>query len=195
MKNVIVILMLMVLAFSAFGQQKIEVSPLNQGKKVVLNIKGATDKVDVDLKDAEGNFLSVDQTETIKGYNKVINLQELPEGEYQLVVNTSHREAIFPIQVEGLTLTIKEGEIKQYIKPIVATRKGKTIDISYLNNRLTTVEVSISNIDGETLYDESFANILQLQKRFKLDDAKPGNYTVAIKTPAKAYYHTVALDD
>ncbi len=195
MKNVIAIILLLGISLTAYAQNGIKVRALNDGKKVVLTVSEATPDLTVELINEKGELQRIDRVNAADGYQKILNMEKLENGNYDLVVHTMQKEVVFPMVIEEKSIVIDENAKEQYFKPVVAKTADNAFDVSYLNGKITDVSVSITDADGVAVYKEVFDNIIKLQKRFKLEAFKSGEYTVAIKTPARSYYRKVALDD
>lgn len=196
MKNYVLstVMMLMVgFSLSAQVSQNIQIESIPLEKKLSVVFKNGMKDGTITIYDQVGKIVWNEATAASTQIGKVFDLDQLPKGTYEVVVKTNTREVAQKFEVDFSTLSLKGFERREYFTPSFNV-SDNNIDITFFNNRVGDVAVSIIDAKGNTVFEEEHENIVTLQKRYQVVTQEEGEFTVVLKTPEKAYYKQVILD-
>lgn len=123
-------------------------------------------------------------------YARVLNLNELSAGNYKLVVSTGVRETEQPISITRTGLSLNINDRKLFFAPVVRTT-GQLLDVSLLNNQLTTLRLKIEDAEGLLVYEDEVRDVVKVEKRYNLSKLPAGEYTVVLSVGDKSYVKTI----
>lgn len=161
-------------------------------KKVSLVVADLASHATVQLKDLQGNILLDERIKNAAQFAKVFNLEQLPAGTYRLVIITETRETIQPLTLTETGITVDENQREVIYAPAIICKNG-FVDVSLLNNRLTTVEVSVFDAAGEKMFTDTQRNVLKVERRYDTSNLPIGNYLVRVSTPYRTYYKDLSV--
>lgn len=194
MKKMTLIVALFSLSMVAFANEiepDVRIATMADAKKFSLELAnieaGATT---VTLYDAKGVAL-INEKAGENTYGKVFNLVNLPTGSYQLVITTTNRDIVQPIELtfEGVEMDVNQRKV--YFAPAILTNKTN-LDISYFRGKITDVTVSIYQ-NSELFFEETFDNIIKVERRYDLTSMPKGKYNVMVTTDYKTYYKDLVI--
>jgi hypothetical protein len=167
----------------------ISINSIGSEKKVSLVLKNLKGSTTIRLESAlEGVLLEEEITNA--EYARVLNLNELSDGKYKLVVSTGLRETEQPISITRTGLSLNINDRKLFFAPVVRTA-GQLLDVSLLNNQLTTLKLRIEDAEGILVYEDEVRNVVKVEKRYNLSKLPAGEYTVVLNVGDKAYVKTI----
>jgi hypothetical protein len=167
----------------------ISINSIGSEKKVSLVLKNLKGSTTIRLESAlEGVLLEEEITNA--EYARVLNLNELSDGKYKLVVSTGLRETEQPISITRTGLSLNINDRKLFFAPVVRTT-GQLLDVSLLNNQLTTLKLRIEDAEGILVYEDEVRNVVKVEKRYNLSKLPAGEYTVVLNVGDKAYLKTI----
>ena len=70
---------------------------------------------------------------------------------------------------------------------------GQLLDVSLLNNQLTTLKLKIEDAEGLLVYEDEVRNVVKVEKRYNLSKLPAGEYTVVLNVGDKAYVKTIQI--
>jgi hypothetical protein len=187
----IVSIVLFVSAVVSAANPIVTIVPTGYAKKVRVTIDQLSTPATVWVVGADDVVLLEEKT-TGEKFAKLFNLENLPAGEYKIIINTDRKEIIQPLTLTTSNVAVNEAKREEYFAPFIKVREG-FVDVSLLNNRLTDVQVAFLDEQGGILFEENLDNVLKVEKRYRLSDLNKGSYTVRVSTPHKDYYHAVAV--
>ncbi len=167
----------------------ISINSIGSEKKVSLVLKNLKGSTTIRLESVlEGVLLEEEITNA--EYARVLNLNELSDGKYKLVVSTGLRETEQPISITRTGLSLNINDRKLFFAPVVRTT-GQLLDVSLLNNQLTTLKLKIEDAEGLLVYEDEVRNVVKVEKRYNLSKLPAGEYTVVLNVGDKAYVKTI----
>ncbi|MDX1665889.1 MAG: hypothetical protein R3350_01610 [Saprospiraceae bacterium] len=170
----------------------VSIEKLGYGKKVSIVVEDVHSGAAFAVRDEEGVVL-LRQKALKKGtFSRIINLDRLPEGNYELVISTRTKEVVQPFQIENGDLEINEKLRQQFFAPTVRMA-GDFLDVNHLNQRIGDVELTLMDKSGEVVFTDQIDNVLTVERRYRLTQFKPGAYRLKINTPYKAYYEDLKI--
>ena len=167
----------------------IAIHPVGAEKKVSLVLKNLNAPTTIRLESAQEGVL-LEEEITHSEYARVLNLNELAAGNYKLVVSTGVRETEQPIFLTRTGLSLNIGDRKEFFAPFVVTN-GQLLDVSLLNNQLTTFKLKIEDIEGNLVFDDEVRNTVKVEKRYNLSRLPEGEYIVVLNVGDKSYVKTI----
>lgn len=172
---------------------EINMVPIPNQKKVSLRITNLKSAATLTFVDAKGEVLVKQQIKPLGSFDRLLDMESLPNGAYELKVSTDLAETVQPVEILGSTVELKEWKRKVYYAPIVR-KEADFFDINWMNGRLGDLKVSILNQDGEVVFKDEFANVTKVERRYNTSKLEEGAYTVRLSTPYKTYYETLTID-
>jgi len=167
----------------------ISINTIGSEKKVSLVLKNLKTPTTIRLESAlEGVLLEEEITNT--EYELVLNLNELSTGDYKLVVNTGVRETEQPLSITRTGLSLNINDRKLFFAPVIKTA-GQLLDVSLLNNQLTTLKLKIEDAEGLLVFEDEVRNVVKVEKRYNLSKLPVGEYTVVLSVGDKSYIKTI----
>lgn len=165
---------------------------LGKRVSVVLDNMGTRSTVRLGLRDENGNILLTKNIAGEKRFAKVFNLDNLPNGKYELVFDTGLKEVIQPFKIRNDQVQLNAYERKEYFAPVFKVKNG-VVMLSYLNKRVSNVSVEIMDEYGESIFQEKHSYVLQVQRQYDLNNVSGKMCTVKVVTPVKTYYENIRL--
>lgn len=167
----------------------ISINSIGSEKKVSLVLKNLRNPTTIRLESVQDGVL-LEEEITNAEYARVLNLNELSAGNYKLVVSTGVRETEQPIAITRTGLSLNINDRKEFFAPVVRT-SGQLLDVSLLNNQLTTLKLKIEDAEGALVYEDEVRNVVKVEKRYNLSKLPAGEYTIVLNVGDKAYVKTI----
>lgn len=167
----------------------ISIHPIGDEKKVSLVLKNLKTPTTIRLESAQDGIL-LEEEITNAEYARVLNLNELADGSYKLVVSSGIRETEQPIALTSTGLRLNISDRKEFFAPVVRLN-GSLLDVSLLNNNLTTFKLSIEDAEGVQVYEDGARNVVKVEKRYNLSKLPAGEYVVLMSVGDKSYMKTI----
>lgn len=184
----VIILGLAGTAMANSGFPAIDLKPVPTEKKAALSLDGLKENTTVILQDEYGAVLLREETKGNTTYAKLLNLGNLPAGNYYLRVVTSLKEVVQPIVLTEKEVVINPNRQREFFAPVIKAQDGR-LDISLFNSRLSDVEITILDDRDNAAFSETLQNVVIVQKRYDLSQLRWGAYTVQVRTSEKLYQH------
>ena len=177
MRNLIVLTILILSASSTFAEKYPKVN-FDENKTLFVNLNDwAGLNIDIEIRDLKGEVLHESQVQKGATLTKKYNLKNLPVGEYELILHSDMKKAIYPIEVTENAVKMLPVENPVVFKPMVAYKKN---NIEF--NQLAlgrTVTFTITDRTG-TFFTKTFQNEASINTKFDVTKLPAGNYTVAV---------------
>lgn len=133
------------------------------------------------LEDANGVPLIQEEVSQKVQFGRMYNLEELPEGKYNFVVENEWKVISQPIVVNRRFLSIYPTEQKEILKPAIKIEPD-VIAINMLHFEKEAILISIETEQEESVYSNAFKPFGSLNKQLNISRLSKGKYTVTIKT-------------
>ena len=187
MKKNVFVLLVAVFATLTVNAADIKIETLNYGKKISIAFDPVIKEADIILRDLQGLILWDGSLDRKSAPTKVLNLEKLPDGKYEVIVNTPTRELVQPVTIAQAGIEVIQHERKEYFKPaVVASREH--VDLTFLNTKPGDITVKLIDFDGNVVYEEEHETALKVERRYKVDELQEGFYTLVVRTAEKSYY-------
>lgn len=135
----------------------------------------------VQIKDKNNFVIWTDRVQGKTTFGKFYNLENLPQGEYFLVVESPEKIILQPILANGRFLKIDTNLQEEIFKPVVVC-KADYLDVNMLYFEKDKIQFQIRNKKGELFYDTSFHAFGSVNKRLNIHDLPKGKYQLTIRT-------------
>lgn len=192
MTLIIALLSLNVMAFANDLEPDVRIATIADAKKFSLELANIEAGVTtVTLYDARGVVL-INEKAGKNTYGKVFNLANLPIGEYELVITTTNRDIVQPLELTLNGVDMDANKRKVYFAPAILTNKTN-LDVSYFRGKITDVAVAIYQ-NNELVFEEDFDNVIKVERRYDLSSMPKGKYNVMITTDYKTYFKELIID-
>ena len=185
-----IILFVSAVAFASITTVTIEKTAYD--KKISVLIENLNTSALLQVKNEEGVLLLEEKVKSAIKFAKIVNVSNLPEGDYQLIVSMERKEVVQPFALTDKELVLNTFARKEFFAPAFKVKDGM-VDVMLLNNSLTNVNVSIVDSNGDPMFEEALKNVLKVERRYSLATASRGKYMVRVETPYKAYYQEVVV--
>ena len=152
-----------------------------EGSKVLqVDLNDWTDSsVKITLRDLSGNILYSDKSTNRQLLNRKYNLESLPVGSYQLIVEGGNKKSIHTLAVGINKITTNNIEDVLIFKPTI----NVTEDYLEINHLALGKKVEISILDNNgVFFSRSFKGESTINTRFDISDLPAGNYLVSLNS-------------
>lgn len=120
----------------------------------------------------------------------IFDLGELPEGNYDLVVETDLEVKKYDIKVSGSKVEMSEPQVTKVVKASILKDKNiVTVDLKSLEAK--DVEIEIINEYNDQLFSGKFDKIQSLTKKFDINNADGRELTFIVKSADKNTVETI----
>lgn len=179
---------------SVFGFSNAYFTVKNTGNKTfVLSMQQPLhQKAEFRIEDESGLVLFSETIAAGQKLSKKYNLSNLPAGAYTLSLEDDLAVRIQPVVLSASAITFKATDRKEIFKPVIRFNNGR-VDFSILHMNDSSVEVGITDAEGNALFKESLNESGAIQRRYNLSNLPDGDYTVAVKVEGNAFYKTVSI--
>ena len=162
-------------------------------KAVTVNINNIqNDVVKVSLEGTDGTVLFSDETSKTARYAKRLNLSQLENGSYKLVIRKNLTKTTQPFTLNDNGVQLNENERKEKFLPSII-QKGNMVDVSCLAANYTNVFVRIYDNEGRLVFENANYVVFQIQKRFNLSKLPTGAYVMEVEAGDEIQYSTLNL--
>lgn len=140
----------------------------------------------ISLEDEKGYILLSEKVKETSSFGKIFDLKNLPEGKYNIRINTQTRLTIQPLTFTATEIVIDAKKRKVIFHPVIRQSEN-FLDISWLAGRIASVNVTIQNNEGATIFEDKVKNVIKVEKRYNVAQLQEGSYTVKVETPYDTY--------
>ncbi len=135
----------------------------------------------IHLKDANGIILIAEKVVQQAQFGRMYNLENLPAGNYELIIENDEKVMIQPILIQRRFLTIDKVELKEILKPAILV-KTDLIAVNMLHFEKEAISLTLKNKQGKIIYTDSFKRYGGFNKQLNISDLPKGDYLFAIQT-------------
>lgn len=160
-------------------------------KRISVIIDHLSGPATVQITTAEGFSLQEEKSKAGR-FAKIFNVEQLELGTYKIVITFNFKEIEQPFLIEQEGLELNVNERNEYYVPVLNV-KDESLDVMMLNNRLTNIDLSIMDTNGQTIFQDNMQNVIKVERRYDLNQLRQGRYMVRVKTPHKTYYHDIVV--
>ncbi len=161
------------------------------GKQFAMEIAGLEINAAFEIQTTNGRILA-SRSIPAPSFQGLFSLEDLPEGEYVLVLKTSIQEIYQPVTLSQRTVLAATEQRWSIHLPVVEV-SGRQLDILYWNAEAEPVTLSLVEVGGEKLYEETIDEIIDIEKRLNLLQVPRGEYIVEVRTANNAWREPIHL--
>ena len=153
-------------------------------------------KVDIYLKDVNGELLESDRMSKQEAITWKYNLENLPVGEYKLFIEDGAKTITQTIVVNEDHVAVPKNLRAEYFAPTVVLNDDN-LDFTMLSPQETLVIIEIIHETGYKNYSVGTCEKGAVQRRFDISALEPGTYTIATHVEGQnfetVYYETFTV--
>ncbi|NNE25434.1 MAG: hypothetical protein HKN09_01205 [Saprospiraceae bacterium] len=163
---------------NAYGDLKIK--PLSLESKTFVVEFDYSQSTDVVLRiyDKNGKELMNEVLKDVVKDVKKINLKNLPEGNYEFIIEDKLKKEIRPFELGRTLVSFKEQE-REYFNPMI-DQDGDFIILNFLAFAGHKVNVRINDAEGNRIYSSTIDANGSVNKAYNIEELSEGNYTFVI---------------
>ncbi|MTB50759.1 hypothetical protein [Lewinella sp. W8] len=148
----------------------------------------------IEIIDARGATLYVDNLATGDFLNKRFELSTLPQGKYQLVVEDTVGRTVQPIEITNDVVVANPREATRHFFPSIRLKDANLLTINYLNPSGKQVAISVKDDEGNEVFADRIKGVNSVQKMYDLQQLPAAKYTVTLTSrDVKNYVQAIAL--
>lgn len=179
----VILVVVLVSRVSATDAPKLKFVPYSNDRAVVSLNNESEVVTKLTIENAAGDVVYYnDGSINEKVYSKVFDFKNLSDGEYKITVSNKYGKNSMFFTVENSAIVENATET---VSPFVEV-KDNVLKISYLNHKLSDVEVSLRNEDGE-VFNKSLGKDFSINAGFNLARLESGDYAINITDGVKTY--------
>lgn len=157
-----------------------------------LFIQEITSETHITLKDQNNMILFDESINTSAQFAKTFNLELLPEGDYNIVIENGVRIKTLPFSFTSGGIQLQEKKMLEYFKPFV-NKRGSRVFITQYSPSCDPLHVTIYNLHDELVYEDMLKGKKDLGKIYDFSKSSPGTYRIALESKGMSSEHLVDL--
>ncbi|TMM56012.1 hypothetical protein FEE95_15325 [Maribacter algarum] len=189
-RSIAVVALMFAAATGLAKEPKLSLAP-NSEKSLNFEMDTTSEQTIVSIIDTNGEIIYTEKIATGNIYSKKFNLQNLPEGNYFLEVESSMKETIFGFTVNDSKIMIREK--KENVKPIFRQKDGRVF-LNLLNLQKDAVKIAVMDSEGRSIFQETITDEMLIEKTFNFKNAFEDSYTILVKSKDDIYFEYVTVE-
>ena len=154
-------------------------------KSIIVEFVNAKKGQKLLVKNENGIILHSETLKNSGDLSKAFNLNQLEDGKYTIELEKDYEIIIKPVEIKNNVLTFIQSKETKIFKPLVRHKKDKLL-ISQLSPESEQVKVEIFYED-ELIYSETIQGEKTVNRVYKLENEKFGNYYAIVKSDNRSY--------
>lgn len=194
-KNFLFVIVLLGFASNIFAHDsKPNLKITNSEKKIftLVTDNAKSTSVTIRIFDAQGINLLKEEIALGGRHSKSYDLSKLPNGTYELEIETFSSFRIYIVTITSNNLEIVENREERIYKPFVKL-EGSNLSFNILNLNSKDVSLVINNVSGDEIYFEKIKDTQTIHKSYDLSNLPSGVYLITVKNSAKVFNVEVDL--
>ncbi|MEM7102256.1 MAG: hypothetical protein AAF502_03920 [Bacteroidota bacterium] len=151
------------------------------------------EKTTLMLKDLKGIVLWEASLNEAESFAKLVNMRNLPDGQYAVHVAGESGELIQPVTLEDNEVEFNPTE-QVYYKYPVFVKNGDMVAVELLTKDKMKVKVSLTDVKGNVLYDDRVNVSSKLVQKLDINKLKVGTYMVYVETPYRTFSEQIDVE-
>ena len=161
-------------------------------KKFVVSLSSVPDNARLTIKDLDGTVLYTEAILKKSGeFQKRYNMQNLPDGNYQITMDSKLKNVSFPMTVKSEKIDLSGMNKTEYYKPTFTNVNNKVL-VSKINLNSAPVEIIVSRNNGEVLFEETITGKNQIRKYYDFSNVF-GEFNIDVNTEYDSYSHKISI--
>ena len=154
-------------------------------KSIIVEFVNAKKGQTLFVKNENGIVLHSEIVKNSGDLSKAFDLNQLEDGKYTIELEKDYEIIIKPVEIKNNVLTFIQNKETKIFKPLVRHKKDKLL-ISQLTPESEQVKVEIFYED-ELIYSETIQGEKTVNRVYKLQNEKLGNYYAIVKADNRSY--------
>ncbi len=150
------------------------------------------DAVKIILENNDGTILFVEEVSKTARYSKKLNLSQLENGSYRVIIKKNVTKTIQPFELTSKGVELNANERKDKFLPFVS-QKGTAVYVNCLASNYTNMFVRIFDNTGKLVFEDANYMVFQLHKTFNLSHLAEGTYIMEVESGDETEYTTLTL--
>lgn len=160
-------------------------------KSIIVDLGSVRKEViTIVIADADKNILVSETVKDKPNFVKRYNMSQLERGRYTLTVTKKTVRTVQTFEITAKNLTIMTIDKKEKFLPVVSMNKGK-LDVNVLLGNYNNITVTILDNEGREITKDKNYVVLNLHKRYNLDELPNGVYVIEVVASDETFYQTV----
>lgn len=186
-RSIAVVALMFAAATGSAKEPKLSLTP-NAEKSLNFEMDITSEQTVVIIVDTNDEIIYTERIGIGNIYAKRFDLQNLSEGDYFLKVEDSLKEIVFGFTVNHSHIMIREK--KENSKPIFRKKDGRVF-LNLLNLEKDAVKITVMDSEGRSLFQETIADEMLIEKIFNFNNAFEDSYTILVKSKDDTYFKHV----
>ena len=163
-----------------------------ENSKWVSFITNDAKEFDVTLYDANEEIIYQDHIKTIGNKFQTYDLSSLPEGSYQLKMESESKQIVYQIEIGAGNAVLSQPTITEIKRPVFVN-ENNIISLNLNGACSGQVEVIIYNEYNEKLHEEVYSEDSKVAKKFDARKTVAKELTFLIRSAGQEYSETIKL--
>lgn len=133
------------------------------------------------IEDKDGMILLNEKSEDQDKFQRMYNLENLPLGEYTVIIENEHQLILQPILMNGRFLKIDNTEQKEVYKPALTLKKNALV-INMLHFEKSPIHLTLKDKSDAVIYSNAFKTYGSLNKQLNITQLPDAEYLLEIAT-------------
>ncbi|MGJ8659834.1 hypothetical protein [Cellulophaga fucicola] len=185
------VLFLFVSTASFADESSLELVTKKDSKDLVFKFEAKNLQTVIKFEDQYSGVFYSEEIENEAVYSKKFNVMNLEDGHYFLNVENMLKKVSYAIHIKNGSVVVDEKT--EEAKPIFQT-KGDLVLMSFLNKKKGKVVVSVYDLEGNEVYEETFNNKLRVEKAFRFTNFAEDEFRFVVEVNKGKYSKLVSLD-
>jgi len=126
-----------------------------------------------------------DAANTTGSYGKRINVKNLVNGEYNLIISTTEKELVQPLVVTDNGVEVQNKKRFTVYRPQINV-KSNALVLKMRQNRNTVAQIQFADATGNVFFTD-ISNAASIRKNYDTSELEAGTYLFMVKTPYTSY--------
>jgi len=161
-------------------------------KKFVVTLPNVPENAQLTLKDMDGVEI---YTETIlkseSKFEKLYNMENLPDGKYQISLDGKFKTVAFPITVKSEKIDLNSMQKNEVHKPIFTDIDNKVLLVKK-NHDKTPVHITVYNNFDDVLFEETLKDKSEVKQIYNFS-ALQGKFKILFENESNTYIHSLLI--
>lgn len=189
----------LIAAMSSYANTNISSIEMKAAKRTMLTLEDVKQGQKLMIRDLNGMVLYKETISNSGTYSNLFDLTELPNGNYFFEIDKDVAIEIIPFKVQAHEVEFSKQKETKFYKPIFRVENNK-IMFSKLDLELAPIEVDIYYDDSydhddkfETIHSETIKNEKVVERIYKLDNSRKGDYKIVVSTQGREFTHSMKI--
>ena len=161
----------------------------NEQRRMVTFAINTKDKLNLSIYDADEKLIHSEIVNSKKDFNRMYDLNALPEGTYFLQTESDLKISTYEISVVGATASLSVDAISEVYKPTFYNKDG-LVWVSLLNPDESAVTIKIYDNENNEVYNSGLLLGKNVTKIFDVNNFQNDAYTIVVTDNEEEFTNT-----